>query len=181
MDSVCVFCGSREGAQALYAQAAARLGSLLAASGITLIYGGGRVGLMGVVADAALAGSGRVIGVMPQMLLERELGHPRLTELRVVQTLSHRKATMAELADAFVILPGGIGTLDELFEMWSWTQLGLHRKAAGLLNVGGYFDPLIQFMDRTVMEGFVSQRSRQTLVVDTDEKRLLDSLQRWSR
>jgi uncharacterized protein (TIGR00730 family) len=160
-------------------QSAARLGKALAARGITLIYGGGRVGLMGVIADAALANAGRVIGVLPQMLLERELGHSGLTELRVVQTLSERKATMAQLADAFLVLPGGIGTLDELFEMWSWTQLGLHNKAAGLLNVAGYFDPLIQFMDRAVTEGFLSPSSRQTLVVDTDEERLLDSLRRW--
>ncbi len=179
MNSLCVFCGSQAGTQAPYAQAAARLGRLLAARGVTLVYGGGRVGLMGIMADAALAGAGRVIGVIPQMLLDRELGHPGLAELRVVPSLSQRKAAMAELADAFVVLPGGVGTLDELFEMWSWTQLGLHRKASGLLNVAGYFDPLIQFMDRAVTEGFLSPRSRQTLVVDTDEARLLDSLQQW--
>lgn len=177
MRSICIFCGSSPGNRPDYLQLARATGRLVAERGLTLIYGGGKVGLMGAVADAALAAGGRVVGIIPQMLLDREVGHPGLTELRVVTTMSERKLMMGELSDAFLTLPGGIGTLDELFEAWTWTQLGLHDKPSGLLNYRGYYDALIQFLDLAVTEGFQRPRHRAALLVDTEVESLLDQLQ----
>ncbi|MDY6946348.1 MAG: TIGR00730 family Rossman fold protein [Pseudomonadota bacterium] len=177
MRSLCIFCGSNPGNRPEYLQLARATGRLVAERGLTLVYGGGKVGLMGAVADAALAAGGRVVGIIPQMLLDREVGHPGLSELRVVSTMSERKLMMGELSDAFLTLPGGIGTLDELFEAWSWTQLGLHDKPSGLLNYRGYYDALIQFLDLAVAEGFQRPRHRAALLVDTEVESLLDQLQ----
>lgn len=152
-------------------------GRAIAERQLTLVYGGGKVGLMGAIADSALAAGGRVIGVIPQILLDREVGHPGLTELHVVTTMAERKLLMGELSDAFLTLPGGIGTLDELFEAWSWTQLGLHDKPSGLLNYRGYYDALVQFLDLAVSEGFQRPRHRAALLVDSEVESLLDQLQ----
>lgn len=176
MRSICVFCGSSPGNRPEYLQVARDTGRLIAQRQLTLVYGGGKVGLMGAMADAALAAGGRVIGVIPQMLLDREVGHAGLTELRVVSTLAERKLIMGELSDAFLTLPGGNGTMDELFEAWSWTQLGLSRKPSGLLNHGGYYDALIQFLDHAVAEGFQRPRHRAILLVNTQIEPLLDQL-----
>ena len=174
--SVAVYCGSRFGDLAAYAQAARELGRLIARSGGSVVYGGGRVGLMGVVADAALDAGGSVVGVIPQALMDREVGHPGLTELHVVQTMHERKQMMAERADAFVALPGGIGTLEEMYEVWSWQQLGYHDKPVALLNVAGYYDALLEFMRVSHERGFVSTPQYNALMVDDDPARLLDRL-----
>lgn len=176
MQSVCVFCGSAPGSHPGYLALATGFGKLLAARGLRLVYGGGRVGLMGALADAVLAGGGEVVGVMPQLLIDKEVSHLGLTSLRVVSTMSERKQVMGELADSFVTLPGGIGTMDELFEAWTWTQLGLQDKPSGLLNYRGYYDSLIAFLDLSVTEGFLRAPSRAGLLVDTDMQRLLDRL-----
>ncbi len=173
---LCVYCGSRTGREPAYAEAARALGEILGRSGGELIYGGGRVGLMGVVADATMAAGGRVIGVIPEALMQREVGHGGLHELHVVPDMHQRKRLMAEGASAFLALPGGIGTLEELFEAWTWRQLGYHDQPVGLLNVGGYFDPLLQFVDRMVDEGFLAAEQRQMLRIDDDPARLLPSL-----
>src|SRR3954447_23914296 len=173
MERLCVFCGSSPGHDPAYAAAAAQAGRVLAQRGIGLVYGGGRVGLMGTLADAALSAGGEVIGVIPQALLERELGHRGLTELRVVDSMHARKALMSELAKGFIALPGGIGTLEELFEVWSWAQLGLHRKPCGLLNVNGFFAPLVDFVDRQVEAGFVHPTYRAILSVASTPQELL--------
>ena len=172
--SVCVYCGSRAGDDAVFEQAARRLGDALGARGAQLVYGGGRVGLMGAVADATLAAGGRVVGVIPQALMLREVGHRGLSELHVVQTMHERKRLMAERADAFVALPGGIGTLEELYEVWSWQQLGYHDKPVALLNVDGYYDALLQFMTTGHRRGFVTDAQHAALIVDDDVLRLLD-------
>ena len=174
--TICVYCGSREGAQPQHADAARTLGRLIGERGWRLVYGGGKVGLMGIVADAVLAAGGEVIGVIPDTLMRREVGHRGLTELHVVQTMHQRKQMMAERADAFIALPGGIGTLEELFEAWTWRQLGYHDEPIGLLNVGGYYDPLLQFMQCTVDEGFLSPAQLSMIDVDDDASRLLDTL-----
>jgi uncharacterized protein (TIGR00730 family) len=174
--SVCVFCGANEGNPPAYAEAARAAGILFAESGIRLVTGGGRVGLMGVVADAALAAGGEVVGVIPHALLAREMGHTGLTRLEVVSTMHERKARMADLSDGFVALPGGIGTLEELFEVWTWAQLGVHTKPCGLLNVAGYYDGLLAFLRRCASEGFVSERSLKMLVVESDPRRMLERL-----
>jgi len=174
--SIGVFCGSSLGARDEYRIAAQAFGRLLAERNITLIYGGGRIGLMGVLADAVLEMGGEVIGVIPRILFRKEVAHEGLTDLRVCDTLSERKAIIGELSDAFVALPGGIGTMDELFEVWTWTQLGLQHKLAALLNVGGYFDPLIEFLDRAVAEGFLRPQHREGLIVETQVERLLSRL-----
>lgn len=176
MRSICVFCGSSPGIRPDYLRVARDTGRLIAERQLTLVYGGGKVGLMGAVADAALAAGGKVVGVIPQMLMDREVGHPGLTELRVCTTMSERKLLMGELSDAFLSLPGGIGTMDELFEAWTWTQLGLHDKPSGLLNFQGYYDGLVQFLDRTVAEGFQRPRHRAALLVGTEVEPLLDQL-----
>ena len=174
--SICVYCGSRHGERVEYTEAARGLGHAIGANGMRLVYGGGKVGLMGEVADAALAAGAPVLGVIPRALMEREVGHAALTELRVVETMHQRKQLMAEQADAFVALPGGIGTFEELFEVWTWRQLGYHDQPIGLLNVLGYYDPLLSFLDRSVSEGFVSAEVRALLQVDTEPKRLLQTL-----
>ena len=158
--SVCVFCGSAPGVRPSYSQAAAELGGELAKRGITLVYGGGRLGLMGIVADAVLQAGGRVVGVIPRMLIERELAHPGLTRQHVVTTMHERKTLMAEMSDAFVGLPGGMGTFDELVEIVTWAQLGLHAKPVVLANIDNYFDVLYAMLDNAVGEGFVTAESR---------------------
>jgi len=176
MNALCVFCGSSSGTKPEYAALARDLGVLLAERNIKLVYGGGRVGLMGALADSALAAGAQVVGVIPQMLLDKEVGHSGLTELHVVETMSQRKWLMGELSDAFLALPGGIGTMDELFEAWTWSQLDLHRKPCGLLNFQGYYDPLVAFLDRTVEEGFLRPRHRAQLIVDEELPRLVERL-----
>ena len=176
MRRLCVFCGSSPGARPAYRRAAEELGALLAARGIELVYGGGRVGLMGALADAALAAGGRVIGVIPEALLAKEVGHAGLSELHVVPSMHVRKALMADLASAFVALPGGFGTFEELCEILTWTQLGLQRKPCGLLDVEGYYRPLLALFDGAVAEGFVRPEHRALALADTDAARLLDRL-----
>lgn len=174
--SVAVYCGSRFGDLPAYTQVARELGGLIAQGGGSVIYGGGRVGLMGVVADAALAAGGQVVGVIPQALMDLEVGHSGLSELHVVQTMHERKQLMAERADAFVALPGGIGTLEEIYEVWSWQQLGYHDKPVALLNVAGYYDALLEFMRVSFERGFVSTFQYHALLVDDDPVRLLARL-----
>ena len=152
------------------------MGALLAARGIGLVYGGGQVGLMGVVADAVMANGGEVIGVIPQTLADREIAHTGITELRVVDSMHTRKAMMAELSDGFIAMPGGVGTFEEFFEVVTWTQLGLHRKPCGLLNVNAFYTPLAAFIDQAVSEGFIKPVHRAGIVVDSDPERLLDTL-----
>jgi uncharacterized protein (TIGR00730 family) len=176
--SVAVYCGSRFGDSPAFAAAALALGELIGRNGATLVYGGGRVGLMGTVADAVMAAGGQVVGVIPQALMDREVGHAGLTELHVVQTMHERKQLMAERADAFISLPGGIGTLEELYEVWSWQQLGYHDKPVALLNVGGYYDALLQFHSVMHQRGFVSDAQFNALLVDTDPALLLDRVRR---
>jgi hypothetical protein len=179
--TLCVYCGSRYGIRATYAEAARRLGRSVGERGWQLVYGGGKVGLMGEVADAALAAGARVIGVIPESLKQREVGHLGLHELHVVPTMHLRKQMMAERAHAFVALPGGIGTLEELYEVWTWRQLGYHDQPIGLLNVDGYYDELLRFMDRSVTEGFLAPTQRSTLQVDHDPLALLDRLAATAR
>lgn len=165
MKRICVFCGSSPGARDEYVDTARALGTALATQGLGLVYGGGRVGLMAVVADAALEHGGEVIGVIPQALADKEVAHQGLTELHVTTSMHERKALMADRSDGFVALPGGLGTLEELFEVLTWAQLGFHDKPCGLLNAGGYFDPLIQFLDHVVAERFLKPEHRAMLLV----------------
>jgi uncharacterized protein (TIGR00730 family) len=176
---VCVFAGSAEGKRPEYAEVAEDLGRVLAARGLGLVYGGGRVGLMGRLATAAMAGGGEVIGVIPEALHEREVGHEGISELRRVPNMHERKAQMSALADAFVALPGGLGTLEEVFEMWTWGQLGFHRKPIGLLDVSGYWAPLIAMLDRMVEEGFVAAEYRRIVCIADRPDALLERLQQW--
>ena len=171
--SICVYCGSRPGTLSAYADAARHIGTEIGRRGLQLVYGGGRAGLMGVVADAALAAGAAVVGVIPQSLIERELGHRKLTELHVVNTMHERKRMMAERSDAFVALPGGIGTFEELFEVWTWRQLGYHDKPLGLLNVDGYYDGLLAFMQHAVQSGFVTSEQQSLVQVNGDPRSLL--------
>ena len=173
---VCVFCGSKVGADERYRAAAVELGQLLVRSGIGLVYGGGSVGLMGVIADAVLDAGGEVIGVIPEALATEELLHPRVADMRVVTTMHARKGLMAELSDAFVALPGGFGTFEEFFEVVTWSQLRLHRKLTGLLNVGGYYDPLVRMVDHAVQEGFIKVKHRGLLVIEVRPDVLLRRL-----
>jgi uncharacterized protein (TIGR00730 family) len=174
--SVCVFCGSKSGDDPAYARAARQLGQLLAQRALTLVYGGGQIGLMGALADAALQAGGRVVGVIPQLLASVELVHPRATQMHVVESMHARKAQMTALADAFIALPGGYGTLEELLETITWAQLGIHRKPIGLLNVQGYYDPLVQFIQQAVSRGFVRAEHLQLFVVEPEPATLLDRL-----
>lgn len=176
MRRVCVFCGSSEGTRPEYRLAAQQVGRLLAERGIELVYGGGRVGLMGAVADACLSAGGRVIGVIPQGLVDREVGHRGLTELHVVKSMHERKSFMADLAEGFLCLPGGYGTWDEFCEILTWAQLGLHKHACGLLNVAGYYDPLLAMADRAYAEGFVHGANRRLILAEEDAERLLDRM-----
>ena len=179
--SICVFCGSSLGEDPRFAAAAREVGLEIARRGWTLVYGGAHVGLMGLVADAALAAGGRVVGVIPRFLYEREVGHDGITSLEIVPSLTERKLRMGELSDAYLSLPGGIGTLDELFEAWSWSQVGLQDKPSGLLNVAGYYDELVAFVDRAVAAGFMKPRHRQLLAVATDAGELLDGFAAGAR
>jgi uncharacterized protein (TIGR00730 family) len=179
MRSICVFCGAREGASPAYAEAAREFGSLVAARGATLITGGGALGLMGIVTDAALAGGAAVVGVIPGSLVDREVAHARLSERVVVRDMFERKGEMMRRADAFVALPGGMGTLDELTEVLTWTQLGLFAKPLGLLNVNDYWDPLLATLDRAVADGFLSREHRALARVESDAARLLERLAEW--
>ena len=171
-----MFCGSSPGTSERYVVAARELGSALAARGVGLVYGGASVGLMGELADSVLVREGEAIGVIPRALVEREIAHPSLTELHVVETMHERKALMSELADAFVALPGGMGTLDELAEAFTWGQLGIHAKPCGLLDVDGFFEHLLAFLDRAVADGFLQREHRDALVVENDANLLLDRL-----
>jgi uncharacterized protein (TIGR00730 family) len=176
---VCVFCGSSPGARPAYAEATVEVGRLLADDGVGVVYGGGHVGLMGVLADTAMARGGEVIGVMPQALVDREIAHDAISELRVVGSMHERKALMAELSDAFVALPGGLGTLEELFEVYTWSQLGLHDKPCGLLDVDGYFAGIVDFLDHAVRERFVREQHRDMLVVERHPGALIDRLREF--
>lgn len=176
MRTLCVYCGSSPGSDPAFADAARTVGTLIGREGWQLVYGGGRAGLMGIVADAALATGAPVIGVIPESLMARELGHPGLTELHVVETMHQRKTMMAERADAFVALPGGIGTFEELFEVWTWRQLGYHDKPVGLLNVAGYYDALLAFLDQATDRGFMRTAQHELLQVHTDPRALLARL-----
>lgn len=171
---ICVFCGSSPGRRPAYAEAARNLGRILAKRGIGVVYGGASVGTMGALADAVLEAGGVITGVIPRSLVEREIAHGGLTELRTVETLHERKAMMADLSDAFIALPGGLGTLEELAEVWSWGQLGLHAKPLGLLDVDGYYKPLASQIDLMAAEGFLRAEYRAMLVVEDDASRLLD-------
>ena len=176
MRSVCVFCGSSPGARPAYAEATEELAALLVAQGVGVVYGGGGVGLMGKLADAVLAHGGEITGVIPHALVEREIGHPDVRDMRMVGSMHERKALMAELADAFVALPGGIGTLEELFEVFTWSQLGLHQKPCGLLDVEGYYEGVAAFLDHAVRERFLLEQHRSTLMVERDAGALLERL-----
>jgi uncharacterized protein (TIGR00730 family) len=173
---LCVFCGSSSGTRSVYEQAAQRVGRLLSLRGTELVYGGGNVGLMGALATACLESGGRVIGVIPQSLVDKEVAHTGLTELRVVRSMHERKFVMAELSDAFMALPGGYGTWEELFEMLTWSQLKIHRKACAILNVNGYYDALLKMADNAVDEGFLREANRNLLLADTDPERLMDRI-----
>ena len=166
--SLCVFCGSSVGSKPAFIGAAIALGKVMAEQQIRLVYGGGRVGLMGALADAVLQAGGEVTGVIPEHLVAREVAHQGLNDLRIVSSMHERKALMAELSDAFVAMPGGLGTLEEFFEVWTWGQLGLHRKPYALLNVNGFYDPLVQFIDQLVEQKFVKPEHRQMLIVESD-------------
>jgi uncharacterized protein (TIGR00730 family) len=174
--SLCVFCGSSAGSKPAFLGAAIALGKVLTAQKIRLVYGGGRVGLMGAIADSVLNSGGEVTGVIPHHLVAREVAHPGLSDLRIVESMHQRKALMAELSDAFVALPGGLGTLEEFFEVWTWGQLGLHAKPYALLNVDGFYDPLVRFIDQLVDLKFVKAEHRQMLIVESDVARLPDRL-----
>jgi len=174
--TVCVYCGSRPGVDPAHVQAARQTGQIIGQSGWQLVYGGGRVGLMGVVADAVLASGGRVVGVIPRKLREREVGHNELTEIHVVDTMHQRKQMMAERADAFLALPGGIGTLEELFEVWTWRQIGYHDQPIGVLNVTSFYDGLLAFMQSTVNSGFLDQNQLDGIHVSNNAAELLGRL-----
>jgi uncharacterized protein (TIGR00730 family) len=177
---VCVFCGANPGARPAYAEAAGELARLLTANGIGVVYGGGGVGLMGKLADAVLAAGGEITGVIPQALVEKEIGHRGVADLRVVESMHERKATMADLSDAFVALPGGLGTLEELFEVYTWAQLGLHQKPCGLLNVESYYDGIGAFLDHAVRERFLAEEHRSLLIVESAAGVLLERLRRFT-
>lgn len=178
--SICVYCGSRHGKDARYAEAAIALGDEIGRRGWQLVYGGGNVGLMGEVANATLAAGGRVVGVIPELLMSKEVGHRQLSELHVVRTMHERKKRMAELAHAFVALPGGIGTFEELFEVWTWRHLGYHDQPIGLLNTAGFYDPLLAFMRHTEAAGFVDAHQQSMLSVHDHPAELLAELSRRS-
>jgi uncharacterized protein (TIGR00730 family) len=180
MRAICVYCGSNAGARPEYAESARRVGTLLAERGIRIVYGGGRVGLMGIVADAATAAGGEVIGIIPHSLDRREIAHRGVSELRVVNSMHERKALMNELSDGFIALPGGFGTFEELCEMLTWAQLGIHRKPVGLLNVAGYYDPLTQLFDHAVAERFLHPDHRSLLLSHTDPASLLQQMRHFA-
>jgi uncharacterized protein (TIGR00730 family) len=176
---ICVFLGSSPGRSPLYVDTARRFGTLLAERGIGLVYGGGTVGLMGAIADAVCAADGEVIGVIPQALRAREHDHQGITELHIVETMHERKAMMAKLSDGFVALPGGIGTFEELFEVWTWAQLGYHDKPCGLLDVGGFYSRMSAFIDHVVEEGFLQPKHRSMLLIEKEPEAMLDIIARY--
>jgi uncharacterized protein (TIGR00730 family) len=176
LERVCVFCGSQPGANPAYGDAARHLAGTLVEAGIDVVYGGGRAGLMGIVADAALAAGGEVVGVIPEDMVDREVANHGITDLRIVASMHERKALMYDLSDAFIALPGGIGTMEELFEVATWCALGLQVKPLGLLDVGGYYDHLVAFLDHATAEGFVRDVHRQLLIVRQDPAELLDAI-----
>jgi uncharacterized protein (TIGR00730 family) len=173
---ICVFCGSNLGIDAEYQRAAERMGHLLASSGIELVYGAGNVGLMGVLADSVMAAGGRVIGVIPETLMSKEVGHTGIGDLRIVKSMHERKALMSDLSDGFIALPGGFGTFEEFCEVVTWSQLGIQSKPCGLLNVNGYYDPLLELFDRAVNEGFLRTENRQLVLDDSDPASLLQKM-----
>jgi len=177
LKSICVYCGSNTGADPAYAEAARALGRALAEAGLRLVYGGGQVGLMGILADAAIEAGGDVTGVIPDFLHHKEIAHPRVADMRIVTTMHERKTIMAEAADGFIAMAGGLGTLEELFEMWTWSQLGRHRKPLGLLNVNGYWDRMLAFLDHMQAEGFVEARHRAMLACEEAPEAIIAALQ----
>lgn len=177
MKSVCVYCGSSPGTDPAYAAAATQLGKTIAGRGIELVYGGGNVGLMGTVADAAVGAGGKVTGVIPKALEEKEVGHDGLTKLHVVADMHERKAMMADLSEGFIAMPGGLGTLEELFEALTWLQLGFHEKPCGVLNISGYYQSLLAFLDNAVEGGFVKPLHREMLLESDESEKLLDALE----
>ena len=176
MPSICVFCGSSSGNQPAFVEAATLTGAALASRGIELVYGGGGRGMMGAVADGAIAAGGKTLGVIPRGLFKREGLHTGLDQLEIVDNMHARKALMASSSDGFITLPGGLGTMEELFEIWTWTQIGVHSKPCGLLNVDGYYDGLLAFLENTVERGFVRPSHRDVLLVDNDAERLVDKV-----
>jgi uncharacterized protein (TIGR00730 family) len=189
ISNICVYCGSSTGAQPIYKEAATEMGMEIAARGLTLVYGGGKVGLMGAVADGALAAGGRVVGVMPQALVDKEIAHKGLSELHVVASMHERKAKMAELSHAFVAMPGGFGTFEEIFEVMTWAQLGYHEKACAILNIAGFYDTLIGFVGHAISEGFIGAGHFAAFLISTSPAEMLDTilkydpplLDKWSR
>jgi uncharacterized protein (TIGR00730 family) len=179
MQRICVFCGASPGARPEYAQATTEIARLLAADGVGVVYGGGGVGLMGVLADAVIAEGGEIIGVIPRALVDREIAHRDVADMRVVGSMHERKALMAELADAFIALPGGLGTLEELFEVYTWAQLGLHRKPCALLNVEGYYDGVADFLSHAVEERFLREEHREMLMVESQPGPLIERLREF--
>ncbi|TAL92453.1 MAG: TIGR00730 family Rossman fold protein [Paraburkholderia sp.] len=179
MKAVCVYCGSSDGARPLYAEAARAFGRALVEADLALVYGGGKVGLMGVIADEVMAAGGRAIGVIPELLVNKEVGHTGLTELHVVPDMHQRKKMMADLSDAFVAMPGGAGTLEELFEVFTWAQLGYHQKPVAVLNTDGFYDPLVALLRHTVDEGFMQQKYFDILQIDANPDVLIGKLQRY--
>ncbi|MEP6765747.1 MAG: TIGR00730 family Rossman fold protein [Gemmatimonadaceae bacterium] len=177
MQHICVYCASNPGVRPAYVQAARDLGALIAARGATVVYGGGRVGLMGALADGALQAGGKVIGVMPHALVEREAAHQSLTELHIVNSMHDRKAMLATLADGYIALPGGIGTLEELFETWTWAQLGVHNKPIGMLNVANYWNTMTQFFEQMGNEGFLRSHTRELVLIDDNATNLLQRME----
>jgi uncharacterized protein (TIGR00730 family) len=176
MKSVCIFCGSSVGRQPEYIHGARRIGKLIATKKMTLVYGGGNIGLMREVADSALSAGGKVIGVMPRSIVEKEIAHQNITKLHIVGSMHERKALMAEISDGFIALPGGFGTIDELFEIMTWNQLEIISKPTGLLNINGFFDQLINYISHAVSEKFVRKEHQENLIVDVDETRLMSRM-----
>ena len=173
LKSICVYCGSQDGIDPAHAEAARAMGDALADRGIRLVFGGGQIGMMGQIADQVLKRGGEAVGVIPKSLMKTEIAHDGLTEMHVTEGMHERKAMMAELSDAFITMPGGLGTLEELFETWTWAQLGIHKKPFGLLNVNGYYDGLLSFLDHAVTDGYVRSGHRDMLVVDSSPAELL--------
>jgi uncharacterized protein (TIGR00730 family) len=180
METICVYCGSSTGNTPTYVEAAEAFGERLGRRGYNLVYGGASIGIMGAVADAAMAAGAQATGVMPESMLEEELAHQQLDDLRIVESMHERKATMADLSDAFVALPGGLGTLEELFETWTWAQLGYHRKPCSVLNIDSYWSPLLEMVDHAVESGFVDEVYRRMLVVGRQPDTLLDRLENYT-
>ncbi|WP_028218539.1 LOG family protein [Paraburkholderia oxyphila] len=179
MKAVCVYCGSSMGARPVYNEAAQAFGRALVDANLALVYGGGKVGLMGVIADTVMAHGGRAIGVIPELLVDKEVGHNGLTELHVVPDMHQRKKMMADLSDGFVAMPGGVGTLEELFEVYTWAQLGYHHKPVGVLNIDSFYNPLIALLEHTVSEGFMRQAYLDLLQIDSDPAALIGKLKRY--